>query len=114
VSRAPHHTRKLFLSYASVDKRQVLRLASDLRQAGVAVWLDDWEIRAGDSIAQKIETGLRNPAATGSGTSRKASLPGAALSAMSARMREPSNWRSAQTMLLLGRPRSALGDSNWR
>ena len=52
--------RGVFLSHSSKDKDQVVRLATDLREAGVAVWLDEWEISVGDSISQKIQEGLKN------------------------------------------------------
>lgn len=34
------------------------RLAGDLRSAGVHVWIDDAEIRVGDSLLAKIEQGI--------------------------------------------------------
>jgi TIR domain len=48
----------IFLSHNVADKAFVRRLATDLRQAGAGVWLDDAEIRIGDSLIEKIETGL--------------------------------------------------------
>jgi hypothetical protein len=50
--------RRMFLSHSSKDKDQVRRLALDLQEAGVAVWLDEWEILVGDSITQKLQVGL--------------------------------------------------------
>ena len=47
-----------FISHTSDDKPFVRRLARDLRACGCDVWFDDWEIRVGDSIVQKIEEGL--------------------------------------------------------
>jgi len=44
----------LFLSHNSSDKPFVRRLAGDLRAAGVRVWLDEAEIRVGDSLIAKI------------------------------------------------------------
>jgi len=49
----------VFVSYSSKDLPFVKRLAGDLRDKGVNVWLDQWEIRVGDSILQKIEEGIR-------------------------------------------------------
>jgi hypothetical protein len=49
---------KIFLSYSSKDREQVRKLARDLRAHDIAVWLDEWEIRVGDSITQKIQMGL--------------------------------------------------------
>ncbi len=49
---------KIFLSHSSKDKELVRRLANDLKQAGLEVWLDEWEIKVGDSITHKIDRGL--------------------------------------------------------
>src|SRR5579872_945815 len=48
----------VFLSYSSTDKAVVRATAERLRADGLRVWLDDWEIRPGDSIPSKIEEGL--------------------------------------------------------
>lgn len=50
----------LFLSYSSRDKDRVLRLARRLREAGLKVWLDDWQIKPGDHIFLKVEEGQTN------------------------------------------------------
>jgi hypothetical protein len=50
----------VFLSHSSKDKGTVLAVAERLRADGLRVWLDDWEIRAGDSIPSKIEEGLEH------------------------------------------------------
>ncbi|MEM6823147.1 MAG: toll/interleukin-1 receptor domain-containing protein [Verrucomicrobiota bacterium] len=49
---------RIFLSHSSKDKREVRKLAHDLEQAGVEVWLDEWEIKVGESISQSVETGI--------------------------------------------------------
>ncbi len=49
---------RVFLSHSSRDKTLVARLAEDLTAEGIGVWLDAWEILAGDSIAQAIQKGL--------------------------------------------------------
>ena len=51
---------KVFLSHSSGDQDEVRRLAIDLRELGIEVWLDEWEIGVGDSISQRIEQGLRD------------------------------------------------------
>lgn len=51
-------TPKLFLSHSSKDKEIVLRLATDLENSGIRVWLDRWELQAGDSIIDKISEGI--------------------------------------------------------
>jgi len=48
----------IFLSHNRVDKEFVRRLADDLRRAGITVWVDEAEIRLGDSIIGKIEEGI--------------------------------------------------------
>src|SRR3712207_2638973 len=53
-------TYDVFLSHSSKDKPVVRELAERLRADGVRVWLDEWEIRAGDSIPAKIEEGLEH------------------------------------------------------
>jgi TIR domain len=53
---------KVFLSHASEDKdRFVVNFARQLRENGVDVWLDQWEMKPGDSLVDKIfEEGLKN------------------------------------------------------
>jgi hypothetical protein len=53
---------KVFLSHASEDKdRFVLGFARQLRENGVDVWLDQWEMKPGDSLVDKIfEEGLKD------------------------------------------------------
>jgi TIR domain len=50
--------RRVFLCHSSSDKRVVLRLAGDLETSGAEVWIADWEIRAGDSLTEKINAGI--------------------------------------------------------
>lgn len=56
---------KVFLSHASEDKKRfVIRFATELRNNGVDVWLDNWEILPGDSLVDKLfEEGLKSAAA---------------------------------------------------
>jgi len=51
-------TYDVFLSHSSKDKPVVRRLAKRLRQDGLKVWFDEWEIRPSDSIPRKIDEGL--------------------------------------------------------
>jgi guanylate kinase len=51
---------KIFLSHSSKDKDEVRKLADKLSDYGISVWLDEWEIFVGDSITQKIESGIRD------------------------------------------------------
>ena len=49
----------VFISHASEDKLDVARpLASLLVQAGLSVWLDEFELTVGDSLRRKIDQGL--------------------------------------------------------
>jgi hypothetical protein len=49
----------VFISHASEDKAAVVRpLAEALRQRGVEVWYDEFELRIGDSLRRKIDAGL--------------------------------------------------------
>lgn len=50
----------VFLSHSAKDKAVVRPIAERLREDGLRVWLDDWEIRPGDSISAKIEEGLEH------------------------------------------------------
>lgn len=52
---------KVFISHASEDKdRFVVEFARRLRENGVDAWLDQWEMRPGDSLVDKIfEEGLK-------------------------------------------------------
>ena len=46
---------RAFISHASEDKeRFVIEFATRLRSAGVDAWVDEWEIRAGDSLVDKV------------------------------------------------------------
>lgn len=53
-------TPKAFMSHSSADKDIVRRLATDLRSKGVDVWFDEWEIRPGDSIVERINAGIKD------------------------------------------------------
>lgn len=50
----------VFLSHNSKDKHTVLEIANKLRSQGLRVWYDDWCIKIGDDIYQKIEQGLQD------------------------------------------------------
>lgn len=49
---------KVFLSYNHADRDVARGLGAHLKLAGADVWIDDWEIRAGDSIPGKVSEGL--------------------------------------------------------
>lgn len=49
----------VFISHASEDKVDVVRpLANALRDGGLAVWYDEFELRIGDSLRRKIDLGF--------------------------------------------------------
>ena len=51
----------VFISHASEDKDDVVRpLANSLREKGVKVWYDEFEMKIGDSLRRKIDKGLAN------------------------------------------------------
>lgn len=51
----------VFISHASEDKDAVVRpLAHALRQQGLKVWYDEFELKIGDSLRRKIDKGLAN------------------------------------------------------
>src|SRR3990172_11270814 len=51
---------KIFLSHSSAYKVRVLPIAEKLRMNGIDTWIDEAEIKWGDSITQKINEGLRS------------------------------------------------------
>lgn len=48
----------IFISHTWKDKPFARRLASDLVQLGARVWIDEAEIKLGDSLIEKIRTGI--------------------------------------------------------
>ena len=48
----------VFLSHNAKDKPRVRMLAERLKQAGLRVWFDEWNVRSGDIIALKVDEGL--------------------------------------------------------
>lgn len=47
-----------FISHSSQDKKFVRQLASDLVSNGIRVWIDEQQIKVGDSIPEKVAQGL--------------------------------------------------------
>jgi len=52
--------KQTFISHASDDKTFARSLAVDLKEIGLNPWLDEWEVLVGDSIIQKMSSGLEN------------------------------------------------------
>lgn len=51
---------KVFISYTHDDAEWVHKFAEALRDQSVDVWLDAWQVHAGDSLRDAVEAGLRN------------------------------------------------------
>ncbi|MCW8929243.1 MAG: toll/interleukin-1 receptor domain-containing protein [Gammaproteobacteria bacterium] len=50
----------IFISHSSKDKNFAKWLATDLKAAGHTPWLDEWSIKVGESIPQKISEGVKD------------------------------------------------------
>jgi hypothetical protein len=51
----------VFISHASEDKDSFVRpFVESLREKGIEVWYDDFELRIGDNLRRSIENGLKN------------------------------------------------------
>ncbi len=48
----------VFISYSSKDRAFATRLASDLKTQGLRVWYDQWALKVGDSLIDKISFGI--------------------------------------------------------
>src|SRR5262245_29013023 len=48
----------IFICHSSIDKTFVEKLAEDLLDNGIDVWFDKWEIKVGDSLILKINSGI--------------------------------------------------------
>src|ERR1043165_4350738 len=48
----------VFLNHNHKDKPRVRQLAERLKKAGLRVWFDEWNIKAGEIIAFKVDEGL--------------------------------------------------------
>jgi hypothetical protein len=51
---------KIFISHSSTDKQFVRGLAVDLSAMGHQPWLDEWEILAGESVAERVGAGIES------------------------------------------------------
>ena len=59
VLGGPHELHDVFISHASEDKDSIVRpLAQALVAFGLDVWYDEFTLRIGDSLRQKIDQGL--------------------------------------------------------
>jgi hypothetical protein len=51
--------RRIFISHAGADRNWVRAFAESLKAQGVMVWLDEWQVPAGEPIQEALEQGLR-------------------------------------------------------
>lgn len=58
VMPTPARGARVFVSHSSADKPFVRRLVDDLKRAGLRVWLDELELKVGDSIVGGVQGGL--------------------------------------------------------
>jgi hypothetical protein len=52
--------KQIFISHSSKDKPFVRRLIKDLERAGYSTWLDENEIKVGDSIPESVHNAIAN------------------------------------------------------
>lgn len=50
--------KKVFISYSHRDKKFVERITNDLENQGLHAWVDEKEIKVGDSISKELEEGI--------------------------------------------------------
>ena len=60
MSKEGAGTRKFFLSYSRSDQEVALRFATDLRNAGIAMWVDQLDIRPSEHWDRAIERAVRD------------------------------------------------------
>jgi len=58
IETTPSSRPKVFLSFAWEDHDTARQIAETLQANGVDTWWAEWEIRAGDSLRQRIDEGL--------------------------------------------------------
>lgn len=55
----PEYHYDVFISHSAKDREFATSLATDLVQAGLRVWFDQWNIKVGDSLAQAIYKAIK-------------------------------------------------------
>lgn len=53
----------IFISYSHCDKTFVENLAAQMVANRVSVWLDKWELHAGDSLLTKVQNAISGASA---------------------------------------------------
>ncbi len=51
---------KVFIAHASENKNSARKIAENLTKSGYQAWFDEWEIKVGDSIVDKINDGIQD------------------------------------------------------
>jgi len=51
---------RVFISHNKKDKEVATQIAVFLSSENISTWFDEWEISAGDSIIDEIESGLKS------------------------------------------------------
>jgi hypothetical protein len=59
MDKSPHEPSRVFLSYASSDRAIAAQVATALREVGISVWFDVWELAPGDSIGDRVDQALK-------------------------------------------------------
>lgn len=55
-----NYTHDVFLSHSHIDKPLVRELAKKLRDNGIRVWFDEWEVKTGQVVLERVQEGLEN------------------------------------------------------
>ncbi len=50
---------KVFISYSHNDSEWLREFAEALRKSNINVWFDEWQVKAGDSLQEALEKGMR-------------------------------------------------------
>lgn len=58
ANESPLHSPTVFLSYSHADSELVLHACDQLKQHGLRVWLDRYEMRAGADVMEDVKRGL--------------------------------------------------------
>jgi len=51
---------KVFISYTAHDTEWARSFAKALKERGVSVWFDEFDVQPGESLREALESGLRN------------------------------------------------------
>lgn len=49
----------VFISYSIKDRNFASRLSNDLKSKGLSVWYDQWELKVGDSLIERIGAAMK-------------------------------------------------------